>query len=377
MIFNQWTPHSKADFLSWIRQISMNFYIFFSEPFNFFSNKNILSLLMDYEPPRHSQNEDKHIPFPLLDYAMSTLDSSDSAMMNQRIIFECRNILRDQINKVISYEQSLEMFMQYTKCTTPCKIVSQVLYTLEHHCPVHQPEVSQNTQRKCRMWNQEEDIILLAGIHKFGLGDWKSISAYVGNGRSRSQCSQRWGRALDPKIVKEPWSDEEDAILLTAVQELGEHAWASISKRIKTRSDVQCRYRYFQLQKKAPKSKKSDLVNKCHFQLSKQSGSSNYSGIRDSCCKSQLSSSTTPISSILTISPIKDCSDVICDCPTSDKTFVQRLLEVNLFNCPLQAMIPPLRVRTTSEPSSPIYSINTLLSTQWFDGSLFFLSLHP
>lgn len=100
------------------------------------------------------------------------------------------------------------------------------------------------------LWRQEEDILLLAAIHRYGLGDWKSISHFVGNGRTRSQCSQRWGRALDPKIAKIPWSKEEDDNLLKLVQEFGPHTWAKIARNMSSRSDVQCRYRYIQLMKK-------------------------------------------------------------------------------------------------------------------------------
>ena len=98
-------------------------------------------------------------------------------------------------------------------------------------------------------WTTIEDNRLLAGILKYGLNDWKSISIFVGNGRTKSQCSQRWFRGLDPTIVKSPWTYEEEKSLLDFVAEYGEKSWKKISTLMKNRSDAQCRYHYMQMQK--------------------------------------------------------------------------------------------------------------------------------
>ncbi|CAD8171981.1 unnamed protein product [Paramecium octaurelia] len=47
--------------------------------------------------------------------------------------------------------------------------------------------------------------------------------------RSSKQCRERWLNTLNPKILKEPWTDDEDIQLLMTVKELGRR-WAEISK---------------------------------------------------------------------------------------------------------------------------------------------------
>jgi hypothetical protein len=103
---------------------------------------------------------------------------------------------------------------------------------------------------KTRPWTPYEDQRLLAGIHRFGLQDWPAVSLFVGNDRTKAQCSQRWGRGLDPKISKDQWTSEQDQQLLELVALHGEGNWMKISTELGTRCDVQCRYRYKQLQKR-------------------------------------------------------------------------------------------------------------------------------
>jgi hypothetical protein len=102
---------------------------------------------------------------------------------------------------------------------------------------------------KTHPWTPYEDQRLFAAVHRFGLHDWHAAAAFVGNGRSKSQCSQRWARGLDPRIDKAAWSGREDSHLLELIAKHGEGNWSVISREIGTRSDVQCRYRYTQLRK--------------------------------------------------------------------------------------------------------------------------------
>ena len=104
-----------------------------------------------------------------------------------------------------------------------------------------------NKRKKSHPWSHYEDQRLIAGIMKHGIENWTSISRFVGNGRTRSQCSQRWMRGLDPKISKAQWSQQEEDLLLHLIQIHGNKAWTTISSQMRNRSDVQCRYKYKQL----------------------------------------------------------------------------------------------------------------------------------
>lgn len=104
-------------------------------------------------------------------------------------------------------------------------------------------------RKKARAWTEAEDMRLLAGIHKYGLDAWGAVTNFVGSGRSRSQCSQRWFRGLDPRISKVLWTAKEDEKLLALVAEYGDHSWTRIANELGNRSDAQCRYRYSHITK--------------------------------------------------------------------------------------------------------------------------------
>lgn len=114
-------------------------------------------------------------------------------------------------------------------------------------------------RKKARPWSQEEDQRLINAISANGTENWPLVATLVGGDRTKSQCSQRWHRVLDPKISKSNWSREEEQKLLNAVQEYGNKAWTRIATEMGNRSDVQCRFRYKFLLKKA-KENKTEIV---------------------------------------------------------------------------------------------------------------------
>jgi hypothetical protein len=106
-----------------------------------------------------------------------------------------------------------------------------------------------NARQKPRQWSQAEDNRLIAAVHRLGPESWWSIAQFVGGGRTRAQCAQRWFRGLDPRLSREDWSFAEEEQLLTLVAEHGSKKWTTIASQIGNRSDVQCRYHFLQLQK--------------------------------------------------------------------------------------------------------------------------------
>ena len=102
-------------------------------------------------------------------------------------------------------------------------------------------------RRKTRTWTNLEDQRLLAGVAHFGVENWQSVSRFLGSGRNRAQCSQRWTRCLNPRISKKPWTNEDDEKLKELVNQHGTKAWMKIATILGNRSDVQCRYHFKQL----------------------------------------------------------------------------------------------------------------------------------
>ncbi|OHT16504.1 hypothetical protein TRFO_41773 [Tritrichomonas foetus] len=103
------------------------------------------------------------------------------------------------------------------------------------------------SRKKTRTWTNTEDQKLLAGIARYGLDNWQMVAKFLGGGRNKAQCSQRWARCLNPKISKKGWTSEDDKKLKELVELHGEKNWTKIASIFGNRSDVQCRYHYRQL----------------------------------------------------------------------------------------------------------------------------------
>lgn len=95
--------------------------------------------------------------------------------------------------------------------------------------------------RSRRNWTQAEDELLTNAVKIFGGRNWRDISTLV-PGRDWLQCNQRWSKTLRPGLRKGNWSSDEDAKLLSLLQESKD--WQYISARIEGRSPKQCRERW-------------------------------------------------------------------------------------------------------------------------------------
>merc|ERR1719440_1885947 len=87
-------------------------------------------------------------------------------------------------------------------------------------------------EAKKRPWTQEEDdtvrrlVAEQRGVD--GANRWAEIAKYL-PGRNGKQCRERWHNQLDPAIRKDPWTTEEDQVLLKAHAVYG-NRWAEIAK---------------------------------------------------------------------------------------------------------------------------------------------------
>ncbi|KAK3813802.1 MAG: hypothetical protein JOS17DRAFT_761012 [Linnemannia elongata] len=75
---------------------------------------------------------------------------------------------------------------------------------------------------------------------------WSHIATLTVPGRTGVQAQARWSEALDPRVKKGPWSEEEDALLLEGV-ERSDKCWIWIADSIEGRTQRQCRTRWVQL----------------------------------------------------------------------------------------------------------------------------------
>lgn len=58
-------------------------------------------------------------------------------------------------------------------------------------------------------WTVEEDLKLIENVKKYGARNWSQIAKAL-PGRIGKQCRERWHNHLNPEIIKEKWTEEED-----------------------------------------------------------------------------------------------------------------------------------------------------------------------
>ncbi|CAD8044194.1 unnamed protein product [Paramecium primaurelia] len=96
---------------------------------------------------------------------------------------------------------------------------------------------------KKRWWTEEEDQQLKELVTQHGAKNWKKIASYFEE-RTDVQCLHRWQKVLNPDLVKGPWTQEEDELLIKLVTNYGPKNWSQIAKHLPGRIGKQCRERF-------------------------------------------------------------------------------------------------------------------------------------
>lgn len=104
---------------------------------------------------------------------------------------------------------------------------------------------SPNGSKRSRgKWTSEEDEVLRLSVLSHGGRNWKKISELL-EGRTDVQCLHRWQKVLKPGLVKGPWTKEEDEKVVELVKEYGVKSWSFIARKLEGRLGKQCRERWY------------------------------------------------------------------------------------------------------------------------------------
>ncbi|KAJ0422690.1 hypothetical protein BJY00DRAFT_72578 [Aspergillus carlsbadensis] len=98
-------------------------------------------------------------------------------------------------------------------------------------------------------WTQDEDERLFQLVERYQYR-WAAIAQKMET-RNADQCSKRWHHCLNPELERSPWTDEENALLLSAVGVHGS-SWKEIQRsHFPTRSANNIKNQYTILSRKA------------------------------------------------------------------------------------------------------------------------------
>ena len=100
-----------------------------------------------------------------------------------------------------------------------------------------------------------DDIKLVKLVQAYGTNDWGKIAQLFGN-RNARQCKDRWEYFICPNVSKEPWTKEEEDLLVQKYNELGSR-WKVIAKFFPNRTHINVRNQMNKIMRKNARNLKS------------------------------------------------------------------------------------------------------------------------
>nr|CAD1818646.1 unnamed protein product [Ananas comosus var. bracteatus] len=85
-------------------------------------------------------------------------------------------------------------------------------------------------------WTPEEDMRLIAYIHKYGHGNWRALPKQAGLLRCGKSCRLRWINYLRPDIKRGNFTQEEEETIIKLHDLLG-NKWSKIASCLPGRTD--------------------------------------------------------------------------------------------------------------------------------------------
>jgi hypothetical protein len=95
---------------------------------------------------------------------------------------------------------------------------------------------------KPRVFTPQEDAMLAELVAEHPAGSWMDIAAVL-PGRSARECRERWNEYLNPDLRVEPWTEDEDDLLLRQIEAFG-HQWTLIAGAFSRRSSSDVKNRW-------------------------------------------------------------------------------------------------------------------------------------
>lgn len=107
------------------------------------------------------------------------------------------------------------------------------------------PNSQGNLNSKRKFFTKHEDHLLTIAAIKYHQESWNSIAQCV-PGRTPKQCRDRWVNYLQPTLKFDPWSENEDQLLVSLVNMHGTH-WTKMKNHFPNRSSNSLKNRWYWL----------------------------------------------------------------------------------------------------------------------------------
>ncbi len=110
------------------------------------------------------------------------------------------------------------------------------------------PSLKQGGARKLGHWSPGEDALLLAAVRNHQVTSvngkivWSDVAKSIPQ-RTCKQCRERWVNHINPDVVKDKWTPEEDKLLLEVELEFPKK-WAQIARKIPGRTENMVKVRW-------------------------------------------------------------------------------------------------------------------------------------
>jgi hypothetical protein len=125
------------------------------------------------------------------------------------------------------------------------------------------PRTQSATRHPRSTFRPEEDFRLRELVRRLGR-DWIEVARQMNN-RNARQCKERWMNYLSPDVCAQPWTDDDDQLLLQKVAELGPK-WVRITSFFPKRTDSNLKNRWFILMRRARRSSHQSPEHEIQFQ---------------------------------------------------------------------------------------------------------------
>lgn len=117
-------------------------------------------------------------------------------------------------------------------------------------------------------FTEADDQKLISVVNQIGTKNWQEVAQMMGD-RNARQCKERWENYLSPDINRDPWTQEEDDLLIEKQKEIGSR-WVTIAKFFNHRTDAAVKNRFQMLERKQRKLEKKGITitrkQKVHYE---------------------------------------------------------------------------------------------------------------